>query len=299
MITNNKMNCAIIGTGKIGLDTYFKCLKSKVFKNIKIYNLNPKSEGAKFCKRKKLKYFSKGINGIYKNIYNTDVIFDATSAKSNKKNFKKLKKFLKKNKIMVNLTPSNTGQFYVPYLKKQKMPNVINLITCGGQSSIPIAKEIKEKFKKIKYFELVSAISSKSAGYATRQNVNEYIENTKQAIRKTCKLKNVKVFFNLNPSEPPVTMSNSLYFQLDKGIKKKDMQIVKRILHKVNKYMKKIIPGYHSKLIGIMEKNVFKISIKVLGQGDYLPSYAGNLDIITSVGVNYAKQFFEKKYNNK
>jgi len=292
-----KLNCAIIGTGKIGIDVYIKCKKSRLFENIYIYNKNSKSEGAKYCKNKKFNYSSLGIDGIIKDIKKIDIVYDASNVHSNKIHYKKLRKHLTKNKFMINFTPSNYGDYYIPYFKINKLPNTVNLVTCGGQSSIPMISEIKKIFN-INYFELVSAISSKSAGFGTRQNVDEYINNTKRAILKTCKLKNTKIIFNLNPSEPPVTMTNSMFFKINDKINSRNKKKIFKAILIVNIFMQKIIPGYHARFVDIIDKNIIKITISITGQGDYLPKYSGNLDIITSIGVNYAKKISEKKYFN-
>ena len=156
-------NAIIIGTGKIGIDLYIKCLKSKKFKNIYIFNRRKNSEGAKFCIKKKYNYSHQGIKGVEKKLVNSKFIFDATSASSNIKTLKKLKKKIK-SKYFINLTPSKNGEYIVPFINKNKEPKIINLITCGGQTSIPIISEVKRLFKKrLKYVELVSSIAAKIA----------------------------------------------------------------------------------------------------------------------------------------
>ena len=170
---NRLINCIIIGTGKIGIDLYIKCLKSKVFDKIYIFNRRKNSEGAKYCLKKRFNYSSKGIDGVKDYLKDTKVIFDATSAKSNILILKKIRKYLQ-NKYFINLTPSKNGTYVVPYINKKKIPPIVNLITCGGQTSIPIISEVKQILKsKLQYVELVSSIASKSAGKATRDNIDE------------------------------------------------------------------------------------------------------------------------------
>ena len=272
------MNCAILGTGKIGIDLYYKLKKKK--NNISIFNINSKSEGAKYCKKNKFNYFSSGINGILKKKNQFDLIFDTTNAKSNLKHYK-----LIKDKYFINLTPSGIGEFYIPYIDEQKKLKTrsFNLITCGGQSTIPIIYEINKLIKKINYVEVVSAISSKSAGLATRLNVNEYLEITSNAIKKYTKIKNVKVILNINPGSPPVNMSNSIYFQLKKDLSKKQIFELKKILQRVNKKMKNYAKGFQCNYIGNTGNKIYKITLSVTGNGDYLPKYSGNLDIITNM----------------
>jgi acetaldehyde dehydrogenase len=182
----------------------------------------------------------------------------------------------------------------VPYHSIDKIPKKINLITCGGQSAIPLIAGINKKIKNIKYVELVSSISSYSAGKATRENINEYIINTKNAIKILTGIKNNKVIINLNPSYPPVNMMNSIFFETSGSLSNIDFQIIKNEIKKINKKIKIYIPDYNAKLFKTFNSNVFRITIRVIGQGDHLPPYAGNLDIITSSAAYIAKLIYEK-----
>jgi acetaldehyde dehydrogenase len=291
------MNCLILGSGKIGIDLYIKCKKLKFFKNICIFNKNKFSTGAKYCVANKFNYFDTGIKGLIKKIdlKNLNLIYDATSAEASIDNYKLLKKYLKKN-FYINLTPSKIGEFTIPYHSLKSKSKCINLITCGGQSSIPLIIEIKKILPSLTYTELVSSISSISAGPATRKNINDYIENTQSAISKLTGIKNNKVIINLNPSDPPVNMMNSIFFECKKKLHKIDFIKILKVLKAINKNIKFYIPGFNAKLFKAEIKNVFRITIRVVGQGDYLPSYAGNLDIITSAAAYLPKLIHEKNY---
>ena len=287
-------NAIIIGTGKIGIDLYIKCKKSKIFNKIYIFNRNKNSLGAKYCKKKKFLYYSTGINGIKKKLNECEFIFDATSAKSNNKIIKELNNKIN-NKYFINLTPSKNGEYIVPYTHKKKIPNKINLITCGGQTSTPIVVAFKNILEnKLKYVELVSSISSKSAGKATRDNIDEYITNTEKAIQQLAKVKNIKVIININPSEPPVNMMNSLFFETKNKVNISDFKKLTKSITTINKKIKSYIPGYNAKIFRSLEDNIIRVTIRVVGQGDYLPKYAGNLDIITSSAVHLTKIINEK-----
>tara|TARA_B100000424_G_scaffold175740_1_gene135713 strand:+ start:2527 stop:3402 length:876 start_codon:yes stop_codon:yes gene_type:complete len=283
-------NVIIIGTGKIGIDLYIKLKKSKAFKKIYIFNRNRFSEGAKFCIKKKFLYSDKGISGVKKALKNSDIIFDCTSAKSNHEITKKLRKLIKK-KFYLNLTPSRFGKYMVPYFNQNRIPNEINLITCGGQTSIPIISAFKNILgASLKYVELVSSISAKSAGKATRDNINEYITNTENAINDLSKIKKSKVIINLNPTIPPVNMMNSLFFEVGKKLSTGKYLSLKNEIKKINLKIKFYIPGYNAILFKSFNDKILRVTIRVVGQGDYLPTYAGNLDIITSSAVHLSKQ---------
>ena len=168
------------------------------------------------------------------------------------------------------------------------------MITCGGQSSVPTIIEMKKVIKDIKYVEVISSIASQSAGKATRENINEYITNTQKAIADLSGVKKNKVIINLNPSNPPVNMMNSIFFEC-KNINKK-IKTANLVLKKINKTIKKYIPGYNAKLFYQKNENFFRVTIRVVGSGDYLSTFAGNLDIITSSSA-YIGKLLNEKYN--
>jgi acetaldehyde dehydrogenase (acetylating) len=289
-------NAIIIGTGKIGIDLYIKLKKKKLFNKVFIFNTNKKSEGAIYCQKRNFLYSDSGVNGVISKIKESKIIFDCTSAKSNFKIVNKLKKYL--NKLhYINLTPSKFGSYVVPYFNNSLIPKKINLITCGGQTSIPIIASFKKILKKnLKYVELVSSISAKSAGKATRDNINEYIINTETAINQLAKINKTKVIININPSEPPVNMMNSLFFELNKNLSSAEFKKIQLSLNDINRKIKFYIPDYNAILFKSFDKKIFRVTVRVIGQGDYLPTYAGNLDIITSSAV-YLSQQIQK--NNK
>ena len=292
------MNGLIIGAGKIGIDLYIKCRRIKYFKNLYIFNRNKDSIGGKFCRKNNFNYSNDGILGLKKKIEknNINIVFDATSAVSSLKNYKALKLYLN-NIFYVNLTPSKIGDYMVPYYSLKNMSKKVNLITCGGQSSIPLIIEVKKILKNLIYVELVSSIASLSAGKATRENVNDYIQNTQTAISSLSGVKNNKVIINLNPSNPPVNMMNSIFFECSKSLSKLNLIKISKVLKMINKKIKAYIPGYNAILFKTEKNNIFRVTIRVVGQGDYLPSYAGNLDIITSSAAHLSKLIYEKNYN--
>ena len=183
-------------------------------------------------------YSSDGILGLKKKIEknNINIVFDATSAVSSLKNYKALKLYLN-NIFYLNLTPSKIGDYMVPYHSLKNMSKKVNLITCGGQSSIPLIIEVKKILKNLIYVELVSSIASLSAGKATRENVNDYIQNTQTAISNLSGVKNNKVIINLNPSNPPVNMMNSIFFECSKSLSKLNLIKISKVLKNLD-YLK-------------------------------------------------------------
>ena len=289
------MRYLIIGSGKIGIDLYIKLKKLNLPGDTFIFNRNKNSIGAKYCKKKNFNYSSGGISHLMKFLQEEkNIIFDCTSAQANKNIYNKIKKKLNKN-FYVNLTPAPLGKYFIPYFSNVKIPHSINMITCGGQSSVPVIMEMKKVIKDIKYVEVISSIASQSAGKATRENINEYIINTQRAIGQLSGLKNNKVIINLNPSKPPVNMMNSIFFEC-KNVNGKKIKEANVVLKNINKTIKKYIPGYNAKLFYKKSEKFFRVTIRVVGSGDYLSTFAGNLDIITSSSA-YIGHLLNEKNN--
>lgn len=289
------MQYLIIGSGKIGIDLYIKLKKLNLPGEIFIFNRNKNSIGGKYCRKKNFNYSSGGVEHLLSFLdQGNNIIFDCTSAEASKKIYQQIHAKLNKN-FYVNLTPAPIGKYFIPYFSDVKIPHSINMITCGGQSSVPAIIEMKKAIKDIKYVEVISSIASQSAGKATRQNINEYITNTQRAIGELSGVKNNKVIINLNPSNPPVNMMNSIFFEC-KNFNKKKIKKANLVLKKINQTIKKYIPGYNAKLFYQKNEKFFRVTIRVVGSGDYLSTFAGNLDIITSSSA-YIGKLLNEKYN--
>jgi len=290
------MQYLIIGSGKIGIDLYIKLKKLNLPGKILIFNRNKNSVGAKYCRKKNFNYSSNGVKHLLNVLgKNKNIIFDCTSAAASEKIYPKLKNKLSKN-FYINLTPAPIGKYFIPYFSNVKIPHSINMITCGGQSSVPAIIEMKKVIKDIKYVEVISSIASQSAGKATRENINEYIINTQRAIGELSGIKKNKVIINLNPSSPPVNMMNSIFFEC-RSVNNKKIKKANSVLKKINKTIKKYIPGYNAKLFYQKNENFFRVTIRVVGSGDYLSTFAGNLDIITSSSA-YIGKILNEKHNH-
>jgi acetaldehyde dehydrogenase len=177
----------------------------------------------------------------------------------------------------------------VPALNKKeclKHKN-INMITCGGQASIPIATALTRSHKDIEYIEVVSSIASKSAGPATRRNLDEYIETTEDGIKKFSGVKKAKAILNLNPAFPCINMQTTIFAKTDFL----DIQALNKELDPIVAEIQRYVPGYHIISKPIHENGRTSIMIKVIGLGDYLPEYAGNLDIINCAAIALAEEF--------
>jgi len=161
----------------------------------------------------------------------------------------------------------------------------INMITCGGQVSIPIAYAISQVHHDIEYIEVASSIASRSAGPATRYNLDEYIETTQDALREFSDARRAKAILILNPAIPPIDMQTTIYAKISNPNIVAIRASVSKIVAKINKY----VPGYETLVAPTIEGNRVVTTIKVRGAGDYLPQYAGNLDIINCAAISMAE----------
>jgi acetaldehyde dehydrogenase len=170
----------------------------------------------------------------------------------------------------------------------------INLITCGGQATIPIACALSKIHPEIEYLEIVATIASRSAGIGTRNNIDEFTQTTKEALKDFTGIPKTKAIIILNPAEPPIIMHNTIYAVL----KYPNIQKIMIEIHKVEQEVRKYIPGYKISLGPVFENNRLIIIVQVIGSGDYLPQYAGNLDIITCAAVRIAEEYAIYKHKD-
>lgn len=288
-----KVDIAIIGSGNIGCDLLIKINRSKLLKCNMFIGQNKDSNGLKMAKSLGINTSFNSINEIIENPNCCDIVFDATSAESHKIHAPILKKL---HKFTIDMTPSRIGKMCVPYLNLEeclKEKNV-NMVTCGGQATTPIILTIMKIHPETKYIEVVSSISSKSAGIGTRNNIDEYTQTTSEAIKILGNAPKSKAIVILNPAEPPILMHNTIYAQIDNPNLKKLEKEINLTVNKIQEY----VPGYKLTLNPIFENNRLTTMIEVTGQGDFLPIYAGNLDIINCAAITVAENYAKKYFNN-
>lgn len=285
----NKIKVGIIGTGNIGTDLLMKIGKSNILECGIFAGRNPDSEGIRRAQNMGIPTTFESIQYIEKNPGCCQIVFDATSAKTHEYNAPILKRL---GKYAIDLTPAHVGKFCVPIVNLQEAMNQqnVNLITCGGQATIPIACALNS-VAHVKYLEVVAAIASKSAGTGTRNNIDEFTQTTKEALKELSGIQNTKAIIILNPAEPPITMHNTVYALIDNP----DMEKISTAVHSVEKEIRKYVPGYKIVLGPVYENGRVTTSVEVIGSGDYLPKYAGNLDIITCAAVEIAENYAREK----
>ncbi len=286
---NKTVKVGIIGTGNIGSDLLMKVQKSDCLECGIFAGHNPDSRGIEFAKELGVPTTYDSIRYIQEHPDCCDIVFDATSAKVHSMNAPILKEL---GKYTLDLTPAHVGKFCVPLVnldEAMKQDNV-NLITCGGQATVPIACALAS-VADIKYLETVSTIASKSAGPGTRNNIDEFTQVTKEALIELSGVKNTKAIIVLNPAEPPIKMHNTVYALIDDP----DMDKITKAVHEMEQKIRKYVPGYKVIVGPVYENGRVTTSIQVTGSGDYLPPYAGNLDIITCAAVEIAENFAREK----
>lgn len=272
----------ILGTGNIGTDLLIKLIKLG-YQDVAFVGRREDSEGIKLAKSLNIKTSIDGIN-YFKNNSDYDVVLDCTNAFNAKEHYIILKDL---NIKVIDLTPAKIGQICVPSINGSDIKNYdnVNMITCGGQASLPLINAISENVESVPYIEVVSQIASKSAGMSTRINIDNYIETTKFAISQFSKAKKCKVILNINPADPCVDMQTTIFMKIDQLSALNFEKIVDKVYSRL-KEIKEYVPFYELVMPPmITENDILMLSVKVRGSGDYLPPYAGNLDIINCAAI--------------
>lgn len=281
-----KIKVAILGSGNIGTDLLLKSLKSQFLEVVAFVGRRLDSDGMIVASKHPITLSDKGIQYFIDNPNCCDVVYDCTSAADAKEH---AKIFKEQGIKVIDLTPAKVGDMCVPDVNSSIIltDGNVNMITCGGQASMPMLHLLSKRCNGLEYIEIVSQIASKSAGLATRVNVDNYIKTTKQAITKFTGCNNTKVILNLNPAEPCVDMQTTIF------IKTHDIKmdgLVEEIAEKIEE-LKTYIPYYELVLPPtINESGILVLSIRVKGAGDYLPEYAGNLDIINCAAIKVTEK---------
>jgi len=287
-----KVKAAIIGSGNIGTDLMYKLERSPFIELTTMIGIDPESDGLKRAKERGYTTFDNGIQGLVDNPELADIVFDATSAKTHVRHAKILKEL---GKFAIDLTPAARGPFVSPVvnLEENIEGDNINMITCGGQATIPMISAINS-VADVSYAEIVATISSESAGPGTRANIDEFTITTRRGIEEVGGADKGKALIILNPAEPPILMRDTIYCEVKNMDEQKITESIKAMVERVKEY----VPGYRLKQEPLFDGNRVTVFIEVEGAGDYFPPYAGNLDIMTAAAVkageNVAKHLAKK-----
>lgn len=283
-----KVKVAIIGPGNIGSDLMYKVMRSDVLQMDYMVGI-VESEG---IRRARDLGFRTTTNGIQDILGEDDIkiVFDATGAKAHMVHAPLLKAA---GKIAIDMTPAAVGPYVVPCVNLDKLSDVdnFNMVTCGGQATVPIAYAINEAADS-KYTEIISCISSKSAGPGTRANIDEFTETTSKALEVVGGADKGKAIIILNPAEPPLMMTNTVHSIVRNPDEKKINASVNRIVKEIQKY----VPGYKLRTPPIVDGDKVTVIVEVEGAGDFLPKYSGNLDIINAAAVETAEKIVKERF---
>ncbi|KQV47552.1 MULTISPECIES: acetaldehyde dehydrogenase (acetylating) [unclassified Duganella] len=286
MKSTDKLKIAIIGSGNIGTDLLVKAMRSQHLTCTLFAGRNFNSAGMKRASQLGVPISDRGIEAIVKDPAICDVVFDCTSAMAHAEHWAQLEKL---GKTVVDMTPAKLGEFAIPAINAQACLDSgarnINMITCGGQSSIPIANAIASVHQGIEYIEVASSIASRSAGPATRANLDEYIETTEDALQRFTGALRTKAILILNPANPPIDMQTTIYAK----IADPDLDAIRAAVDAMVARLKTYVPGYQLIVPPTVDGGRVVTTIKVMGNGDYLPQYAGNLDIINCAAIAMAE----------
>ncbi len=288
-----KIKCALIGPGNIGTDLLYKLKRSPVLEPVWMVGIDPTSEGLKRARDMGLKTTDQGVDGLLPHVLadGVQIAFDATSAYVHAENSRKLNEL---GVLMIDLTPAAIGPYCVPpvnlveHVGKREMN--VNMVTCGGQATIPMVAAVS-RVQPVKYGEIVATVSSKSAGPGTRKNIDEFTRTTAGAVEKVGGAKQGKAIIIINPAEPPLIMRDTVHCLTET---EPDQAKITESIHAMIKEVQKYVPGY--KLVNgpVFDGNRVSVFMEVMGLGDFLPKYAGNLDIMTAAAARTAEMFAEE-----
>ncbi|MEG3155696.1 acetaldehyde dehydrogenase (acetylating) [Sphingomonas sp. RB1R13] len=301
---SGKIKAAIIGSGNIGTDLMIKIMRhSELLEMGAFVGIDPESDGLKRAKRLGVVITAEGIEGLQELAvwHQIGVVFDATSAGAHKHHSAVV---TGAGKVMIDLTPAAIGPYVIPVVNGDDHLNAtnVNMVTCGGQATIPIVAAVSS-VATVHYAEIVASIASKSAGPGTRANIDEFTETTSRGIEEVGGAAKGKAIIVLNPAEPPMLMRDTV-FTLSSGADEAEIEAaIVAMVAKVNAY----VPGYRLKQkvqferfgsnnpvvipgLGSFEGIKTSVYLEVEGAGHYLPAYAGNLDIMTSAALKTAEK---------
>ena len=294
---SKKLKAAIIGPGNIGTDLLIKMFRSEWIEPVWMVGIDPTSDGLKRAEEMGIKTTSEGVDGLLPHVIEDDirVAFDATSAYVHAENSRKLNEL---GVIMVDLTPAAIGPYCVPPVNlKQHAKELemnVNMVTCGGQATIPMVAAVSQ-VQDVEYGEIIATVSSRSAGPGTRKNIDEFTRTTAGAVEKVGGADKGKAIIIINPAEPPLIMRDTVHC-LTKDTP--DEAAITESVHNMVKEVQKYVPGYRLVNGPVFDGNRVSVFLEVEGLGDYLPKYAGNLDIMTAAGLRTAEMFAEEVANN-
>lgn len=289
------MRVAIVGTGNIGTDLLEKARRSETLEVALFAGIDPASPGLARAKDYGIRTSTRGADAVIDDAETLELVFEATSAAVHRTN---APRYASVGLPVVDLTPAKLGPPVVPAVSVEPALHAenVNLTTCGGQATIPIISAIR-KTCEIEYAEIVSTVSSRSAGPGTRQNIDEFTRTTAEGLELVGGAKRGKAIIILNPADPPIMMRNTVFCLVGA---KHDAEAVTAAVKEMVARVAEYVPGY--RLVAGPEfdslpdgRTKISVFLEVSGAGDFLPAYAGNLDIMTAAAISVAEGIAKTK----
>ena len=290
---SQKIKCALIGPGNIGTDLLAKLKRSPVLEPVWMVGIDPESDGLKRAREMGIKTTAEGVDGLIPHMKadGVQIVFDATSAYVHAENSRKVNA---EGALMIDLTPAAIGPYCVPpvnlleHVGKREMN--VNMVTCGGQATIPMVNAVS-RVQPVAYGEIVATVSSRSVGPGTRKNIDEFTRTTAGAVERVGGAKKGKAIIIINPAEPPLIMRDTVHCLTET---EPDRDAITASVHAMIKEVQKYVPGYRLVNGPVFDGKRVSVFMEVEGLGDYLPKYAGNLDIMTAAAARTAEMFAEE-----
>ncbi len=288
-----KLRAIIIGPGNIGTDLLIKMQRSNWLEPVWMVGIDPDSDGLKRAQTMGIKTTSEGVDGVLAHIVADDIgiAFDATSAYIHGENSRKLNEL---GVLMVDLTPAAIGPYCIPPVNladhARNLEMNVNMVTCGGQATIPMVHAVS-RVQAVDYGEIIATVSSKSIGPGTRMNIDEFTRTTAGGVEKVGGAKQGKAIIVVNPAEPPLLMRDTVHCLTEQ---QPDEQAITSSVHKMITEVQKYVTGYRLVNGPVFDGNRVTMFLEVEGLGDYLPKYAGNLDIMTAAALRTGEMFAEE-----
>ena len=281
----NKKSAAIVGSGNIGTDLMYKLLRSDVIEPQYMIGIDPESEGLARAKQSGLEASHEGVDWLLSRNELPDFVFEATSAYVHVRNAPKYKEA---GIRAIDLTPAAQGPYVIPpvNLTEHISEKNVNMVTCGGQATIPMVHAVS-RMVKVDYAEIVATVASKSAGPGTRQNIDEFTRTTAKGVEVLGGAGEGKAIIILNPAEPPLIMRDTIYCSLPENYNK---DAITKSIYDMESFVQSYVPGYRQISDPQFTDGRVAIFIEVEGAGDFLPTYAGNLDIMTASAVKVGEE---------
>ena len=291
-----KIKCALIGPGNIGTDLLAKLQRSPVLEPVWMVGIDPESDGLKRAREMGIKTTSDGVDGLVPHMQadGVQIVFDATSAYVHAENSRKVNE---QGALMIDLTPAAIGPFCVPPVNLKAHVGSgemnVNMVTCGGQATIPMVAAVS-RVQPVAYGEIVATVSSRSVGPGTRKNIDEFTRTTAGAVEKVGGAQKGKAIIVINPAEPPLIMRDTVHCLVDEAAGAPDQAAITASVHAMLAEVQKYVPGYRLVNGPVFDGQRVSVYLEVEGLGDYLPKYAGNLDIMTAAAARTAEMFAEE-----